>query len=118
MCSIPTILKRVSFPLWHAYGYRIINNISDGLHALAHFLSDRPTNAVPPTDFIISLTDWIIHNNVFMFMNGIYKQLIGVPMGSCFLPNYACLYLGHWEELFVLTPTNPWCQYYFFMGEH
>ena len=78
---------------------------NDGLDAMKFFLADR--NSLPPTDFIIELTDWILHNNVFMFTDGIYKQCIGVPMGSCFSPNYACLYLGFWENRFVLNPVNP-----------
>ena len=90
----------------------------DGLHALKHFLSDRPTDAMPPTEFIVSLTDWIVHNNVFMFSDEMYKQLIGVPMGSCFSPNYACLYLGYWEKIFVLTTINPWYQYITFYGRY
>ena len=78
---------------------------NDGLEAMRFFLADR--DALPPTDFIVELTDWIIHNNVFVFTDNIYKQCIGVPMGSCFSPNYACLYLGYWEKRFVLNPVNP-----------
>ena len=78
---------------------------NDGLEAMRFYLSDR--DVLPPTDFIVELTDWIIHNNVFMFSDNIYKQCIGVPMGSCFSPNYACLYLGFWEKRFVLNPVNP-----------
>ena len=44
---------------------------------------------------------------MFVFTDNIYKQCIGVPMGSCFSPNYACLYLGYWEKRFVLNPVNP-----------
>lgn len=79
----------------------------EGLFALKHFWSDRG-DALPPTGFLLDLTRWIIHNNVFMFTDGIYKQCIGVPMGSCFSPNYACLYLGYWEKMWVLNPVNPW----------
>ena len=79
----------------------------DGLEALEHCWSDRG-EASPPTSFLLNLTKWILHNNVFMFSDNIYKQVIGVPMGSCFAPTYSINYLGYWEERFILNPINPW----------
>lgn len=78
----------------------------EGLHALRHFISER-TDTKPPSHFIVQLTEFIIHNNVFIFTDKLYRQKIGVPMGCCFSPNYACLYLGLWEKLHVLNPINP-----------
>lgn len=78
----------------------------EGLHALRHFISER-TDTKPPSHFIVQFTEFIIHNHVFIFTDKLYRQKIGVPMGCCFSPNYACLYLGLWEKLHVLNPINP-----------
>lgn len=45
----------------------------EGLHALKHFISDR-MDLRPPSHFIVQLTEFIIHNNVFMFTDMLYKQ--------------------------------------------
>lgn len=78
----------------------------EGLFALRHFLTESD---IPATshDFLFRLTEWVIHNNIFIFMDELYIQKIGVPMGSCFSPNYACLFLGLWEKYYVLSPANP-----------
>ena len=87
---------------------QLYNNFphQEGLEALTYFLANR-VDAVPPSEFLIQLTDFIIHNNVFLFMDRVYKQIIGVPMGCCFSPNFSNLFLGLWEELHVLNPVNP-----------
>ena len=56
--------------------------------ALQHYLDLREENK-PPTDFIMQLTEFIIHNNVFLFTDMLFKQVIGVPMGNCFSPMYS-----------------------------
>lgn len=81
----------------------------EGLHALRHFLAERK-DTKPPSQFIVELTEFIIYNNVFVFTDKLYKQKIGVPMGCCFSPNYACLYLGLWETLHVFNSSNPFLQ--------
>lgn len=55
-------------------------------------------NSTPSSDFLLKLTDWVIHNNLFLFMDEIFIQKIGFPMGSCFSSSYACLFLGLWEK--------------------
>ena len=40
-------------------------------------------------------------------MDEIYIQKIGVPMGSCFSPKYACHFFYLWEKEYVLNPVNP-----------
>ncbi len=65
------------------------------------------SDLVPSSDFLLKLTDWMSHNNGFLFMDEMYLQKLGVPMGSCFPPNYACLFLSFWEKEHVLNPVNP-----------
>lgn len=77
----------------------------EGLSALSHYLSGAGDTV--PSEFLLQLTDWVIHHNVFLFMDELYLQKIGVPMGSCFSPNYACLFLGLWESQYILNACNP-----------
>lgn len=77
-----------------------------GLAALRHFLSGRSEHEMPPTDFLLSLIEWTLTNNIFVFQDKIFKQTKGCAMGACYSPSYAGLYLGKWEEDFVLNQEN------------
>lgn len=61
----------------------------EGLLTLKHCVSDRKDTR-PPSHFIVQLGELVIHNNVFVFIDKLYKQKIGVPMGCCFSRNYNC----------------------------
>ncbi len=62
----------------------------------------------PPAEFILTLTEWILTHNVFVFEDNFFQQVKGTAMGACFAPNYANLFLGLWEEEFVFNAkTNP-----------
>lgn len=78
----------------------------EGLSALKYFLTESEIPGLT-VNFLLKLTEWVIHNNLFTFLDDLYIQKIGVPMGSCFSPNYACLFLGLWEKDYVLNPINP-----------
>ena len=80
---------------------------SEGLAALKHYLRRRPEGVIPPTDFLLQLTEWTLKNNVFIFQDSVYRQQKGTAMGACFAPNYANLTLGLWEELYILCSVNP-----------
>lgn len=54
-----------------------------GLIALKHYLSGIRDSA--PSEFLLELTDWVIHHNVFLFMDELYIQKVGVPMGVLLL---------------------------------
>lgn len=79
----------------------------EGLKALKHYLGSRPDDLMPPTDFIVQLTEWTLKNNVFLFQDKLYKQEKGTAMGACFAPNYANLFLGLWEEQHIFSNQNP-----------
>ena len=61
-------------------------------------LVNRPTDSLPPSEFILQLTEWTLKNNVFLFQDQLYTQDRGTAMGACFAPNYANLFLGLWEK--------------------
>lgn len=76
---------------------------TQGLAALTHFLSRRSESEMPPTDFLLSLTKWTLNNNIFIFQDKTFKQIKGCAIGACYSPSYADLFLGKWEEDFVLN---------------
>lgn len=87
-----------------------------GLVALQHYLSYR-SDSLPPNQFLLSLTEWTLHNNVFLFQDFLYRQLKGTAMGACFAPNYANLFLGYWEEQYIYNQSrNSFCDKIIFWG--
>lgn len=58
----------------------------EGLEALNYFLQQRAEEELPPRDFIVTLTEWTLKNNVFVFQDKIYKQLQGTAMGAALCP--------------------------------
>ena len=47
-----------------------------------------------PTDFIIKLMDIVLNHNIFEFHNGLWKQRVGVAMGSPPVPRYANIFMA------------------------
>lgn len=50
--------------------------------------------------------EWILNNNEFLFQDKVFKQCKGTSMGASFAPEYACLFLGLWEEEFIHNPQK------------
>ncbi len=46
----------------------------------------------------------------FLFQDQLYKQIRGTAMGAHFAPSYANLFLGHWENRFVFSDSNPYLE--------
>lgn len=78
---------------------------SDGLRVVSRYLSDRE-GLTHPTGFIVELTKWVLNNNEFLFQDRLFRQYKGNSMGASFAPEYACLYLGHWESEYVFNPAR------------
>lgn len=72
---------------------------------MKYFLSNRG-ESTPPTAFLVELTNWVLSNNVFLFQDKIFTQCKGTSMGASFAPEYACLFLGLWEQEFVYDPQK------------
>ena len=60
-----------------------------GWAAMHHFLSTQPETEMPPTEFIVSLTEWTLNHNIFIFQDRI-KQVKGCAMGATALPTLVC----------------------------
>ena len=69
-----------------------------GLDALKFYLSQRDQTVKPPNQFIIDLASYVLKYNYFSFDNEFFLQVSGTSMGSIFAPNFANLFMGHFEE--------------------
>ena len=74
--------------------------------SMKHFLNKR-TIQTPPTDTLIRLAELVLTTNAFLFNDDAYLQTSGVAMGSKLGPAYACLFVGHQEELIFQSYTGP-----------
>lgn len=85
----------------------LYTNISHngGLEALRFYLENRDTTVMPPNQFILDMASYVLKYNYFSFDNEFYLQISGTSMGSIFAPNYANLFMGHFEEKFVYNPS-------------
>ncbi|XP_023143528.3 uncharacterized protein LOC129347227 isoform X2 [Amphiprion ocellaris] len=90
----------------------------EGLEALEHFLQKRSNTETPPTQFVVSLTQWSLNNNIFLFQDRLYQQTKGTAMGASYAPNYAGLFLGLWEERYVHSTENPFKQLIKYYGRY
>ena len=78
----------------------------DGLLALKHFLDKREIQ-IPPTATLVCLAELVLTTNAFLFNNEAFIQTSGVAMGSKLGPAYACLFVGHQEELISKSYDGP-----------
>ena len=46
------------------------------------------------------------HNNIFRFLNRLYRQQKDTFTGACLAPNYANLFLVFWEKKYVYLKLN------------
>lgn len=56
----------------------------EGLEALKHYLQQRPEHSMPRSDFIVSLTEWTLKNNVFLLQDKLFRQQEGTAMGAAY----------------------------------
>lgn len=75
--------------------------------AFKHYLKSRSEDLMPPCDFTVQFTKWTLINNVFLFLNELYRQENGTAMGVCLAPNYANSFLGLWKEGYTFSNQNP-----------
>ena len=79
---------------------------NNGLQALKFFLDKRRLQS-PPTTTLLRLAELVLTTNAFSFNNQYYLQTSGVAMGSKLGPSYACLFVGHQEQLIYETYDGP-----------
>eukprot|EP00794_Sanderia_malayensis_P007736 gene7736-8576_t len=79
---------------------------SDGLIALKFFLEKR-RDQNPPTATLLRLAELVLTTNAFTFDDKFFLQTSGVAMGSKLGPSYACLFVGHQEQLIYESYQGP-----------
>lgn len=80
---------------------------TDGLLALEHFLKRRSVEVKPSTACLLDLASIVLANIFFRFQDDFYLQLKGTAMSRKMAPNYVCLYMGVFENDFILNESNP-----------
>lgn len=75
----------------------------EGLEALHFYLRNREDTEKPPTEFLIQLATFVMKLNYFTFNKTFYQQMSGTSMGTICAPNYANLYMGHFEENYIFN---------------
>ena len=76
------------------------------LEALTVFLERRPVESRPETKVLTDLAFTLLTRNHFMFQDNHYLQTKGVSMGSKASPSIANLFVGLFEEDYVLNPAK------------
>jgi hypothetical protein len=80
----------------------------EGLEACKQYLNNRVDQDIP-TDFLLSLMDFVLKNNNFTFNNEHYIQTQGTAMGTQMAPSYACLFMGVLEQKMLdQAPFKPY----------
>ncbi|XP_056404927.1 uncharacterized protein LOC130296905 [Hyla sarda] len=72
-----------------------------GLKATEHYLRSRGIPCQEHSRFVLSLLQFVLQHNYFIFDRRIYHQLRGTAMGSPCAPTYANVTLGWWEDNIV-----------------
>ena len=124
VCNLPSFVKDTTDFLQKVAEVNCINNKSllftmdvkalypsvpkqEGLEACREALEMR-TNKHIPTEAVMLMIETVLSNNVFKFGNRYFKQTDGTAIGSKLGKNYACTYMGAWEqELLEQCPRKP-----------
>jgi hypothetical protein len=84
---------------------------TEGLEACRAALTKR-TDQTIPTEEILKVIDLVLKNNNFKFKDRHYMQTEGTAIGSRLGMNYACTYMGEWENTLLhesnQTPLAYW----------
>ena len=103
-------LKSVTFPPNAIIGTLDVTSLytniphEEGLESNKRYLNLR-SDLVIPTDFLITLMDFVLKNNNFTFNDEHFLQTQGTAMGTKMAPSYACLFMGDLEERFLDQAT-------------
>lgn len=57
--------------------------------------------------YLLSVTEYLLTHNAFMFDGAQYVQTTGASMGAKFSPSLANVYMAWWEHCFLYTDNNP-----------
>ena len=70
--------------------------LDEGLQAAATFIKAHFSDS--EADFLISLLEFVLHNNYFYFNDTLYHQIQGTAMGTSVAVAFACIFVHSLEE--------------------
>ena len=71
-----------------------------GLRALREAFEKRNEKTIP-TEKLLKMTEFVLKNNYFEFVNKIKQQIFGTAIGTKFAPPYACIFMSDLETKFL-----------------
>ena len=83
--------------------YTNINNV-DGLKAIQQAFQENPSPD-RPDDILLQLIEICLTLNDFKFEDKFYLQVCGTAMGKIFAPQYANIFMAHWEARAMQNTT-------------
>lgn len=76
---------------------------SKGIESIKKYLLEDFTIPTIQKEFILDSIRFILEHNIFCFNDQLYIQTRGTAMGTCFAPSYANLYMGNYEDQYILS---------------
>lgn len=76
--------------------------------ALLFHLARYSNYTVELREYILKVTPFLLSHNIFLVNNQFYLQICRCPMGACFSPSIANLYMAWWEESRLYAVGNPY----------
>lgn len=58
--------------------------------------------------YVVSVTEFLLVHNFFSFNGDLFLQICSCPMGACFSPSFANLYMSWLEEDHLYATNNPY----------
>ena len=71
----------------------------EGLLALKEALQERENKTIS-TESLLDLTECVLKNNIFEHNSAYFKQIQGTAIGTKMAPQYAILFMDHFELQF------------------
>ncbi|XP_071964222.1 uncharacterized protein [Antedon mediterranea] len=71
--------------------------IQDGLSAMRHFI-ELDNSIKYPASTILRLAELVLNTTAFNFNGKFFRQVSGISMGTKMGPNFACLFMGYFEQ--------------------
>ena len=88
----------------------------EALRACERSLNIRKEKRIP-TEEVLEMIKLVLENNIFEFNNKRYKQIEGTAIGSRLGRNYACTFMGWWEENLLSKQSGNMVAFYRYIDD-
>lgn len=76
---------------------------TESITTILHYIKEHNNPTYPPATILEQLLQFILNQNCFQFCNHHFLQQQGIAMGTKMAPNYANLFMAHFEENNILN---------------